>query len=103
MQYKRNCSRTNNLDLWEFNVPYITTAKVSAEEKGLKRGREEGVVEGLHKSIFLLLDLRFGASGQQTQVQIEAIKDVALLETIVGKLATEATLDEIRSLYANPE
>ncbi|GAA6622351.1 cytosolic protein [Scytonema sp. NUACC26] len=73
------------------SMPYIT----SVERLGIKKGKQEGLLEG----ISLGLKLKFGEAGQTLLPEIEAIQDVSLLKTILKALESVSTLEELRQIY----
>jgi hypothetical protein len=73
------------------SMPYIT----SVERLGIKKGKQEGLLEG----ISLGLKLKFGGSGQTLLPEIEVIQDVSLLQTILKALESVSTLEELRQIY----
>jgi hypothetical protein len=75
-------------------VEYVT----SMERRAMKRGREEGVREGLLEAIETGLQQRFGDAGMQLLPAVRDITDVEKLRAIQQALWTATAVDEIRRL-----
>lgn len=78
----------------EYRMPYITTAERVGRAEGLAEGRAQGLKEG----IAVAARIRFGQAGEALAAETAPLADPALLEAIMAKLETAATLDEVRAL-----
>jgi hypothetical protein len=75
----------------EQEMTYITTAE--------RYGREAGMTDGLHEGIALALKIKFGPEGGVLASEIQKIRDLALLHSIMERIATAATPEEVRAIY----
>ena len=74
----------------ENRMPYVLSAQAVYHSRGLRRGIEA------------CLKLRFGAEGAKLKREIEEVYGEERLEAILKALESEASLDEIRKLWATP-
>ena len=77
-------------------MPYVT----SIERFAIERGRQEGLAEGMRKSIALQLEVKFGAAGKRLRSKLRAVQDLERLTALTRALAENATLDEIKLLLS---
>ncbi len=56
---------------------------------------EEGHVEGLHRMILRLGRVRFGEADESVRHQIEAIRDIVVLEDLTERLLIVSSWDEL--------
>ena len=61
----------------------------------LEEGREEGRVEELHRMILRLGRRRFGEADESIRNQIEAIRDIVVLEDLTERLLIVSSWDEL--------
>jgi predicted transposase YdaD len=61
----------------------------------LEEGREEGHVEGLHRMILRQGRVRFGEADETVRKQIEAIRDIVVLEDLSERLVMVSSWDEL--------
>ena len=66
-----------------------------AEERGWKKGREEGLKSGIRT----VLKARFGDEGLRLMDEIKSLHDAALLDTILDLAGEASTLDELRNSW----
>jgi hypothetical protein len=76
-----------NEDFFEYqkekNMPYISTSERVGFRKGVVKGKEEGLRQGLLKAISETLDARFGRAGHKFLAKVQAItKPAELLKFI---------------------
>ena len=80
----------------EKTVKYITSFERSGIEKGLVKGREEGLREG----IALLLESKFGPAGRKLLPRIqESLAGISALRKFSRFLAKADTLNEVRAYF----
>jgi hypothetical protein len=76
----------------------------SAERVGIKKGKNEGKVEGLHESISDIFEIKFGKNIYElfAQVQqildVQQIQDIEILQNIRLGLKKAQTLEETENL-----
>jgi hypothetical protein len=73
----------------EKRMPFVTTPE--------RIGREEGLREGLLEAIGLGLRFRYGSDGLSLLPAVQALGEVAQLETVLKLIKGEVPLDEIRT------
>lgn len=73
----------------------LQTAELSWGEKLLKEGRDEGLLEGMHKLLLLQLTYKFGELPQEFVNRLYAITDRELLATLSAQVLIAQSLDEI--------
>jgi len=79
----------------EGKMPYIT----SVERVGYKRGKQEGILEGILKAIGLGLELKFGNPGLRLMKKISEIRDMETLDAIYEGLRKVSEIKELRQIY----
>lgn len=87
-------------------MPYITSAerrgiKIGKQEglaEGLEKGREEGERKGLLTAIELALQIKFGADGDAFAPTVRQVAAMNRLQQIYIRLIAGANLDELRYL-----
>jgi hypothetical protein len=88
----------------EQEMTYVTTAERYGRSEGLREGRSEGLIEGLieglQQGIVLALKIKFGLVGSALTSEIREIRDPALLRSIMERIETAATVDEVRATYS---
>jgi flagellar biosynthesis/type III secretory pathway protein FliH len=86
----------------EKQMAYVTSTERIAEEKGRKQGREEGWEKGLKRGIHAVLESRFGDAGLRLMLEIEALRDVQLLETILEQANRVSSPEQLRDCWKQP-
>ncbi len=81
----------------------LQRAEQRAEQRGKREGLLEGKREGLLIGIQLMLDLKFGATGQELFEEISHLQDIGILEDIQRACKTANTLDDVRTVYGSGE
>ena len=61
----------------------------------LEEGREEGSNRELHRTILRLGRVRFGEADEAIRQQIEAIRDIVVLEDLTERLLIVSSWDEL--------
>ena len=69
-----------------------------SEQNWLNRGINQGIVEGLTRGIALGVRMRFGAASQEFMPRVQAIKDPAILATVLEAIETAPTVDALCAL-----
>ena len=64
-------------------------------EEGRQEGRQEGRVEELHRMILRQGRVRFGEADESIRQQIEAIRDIVVLEDLTERLVIVSSWDEL--------
>ncbi|MBI4564967.1 MAG: DUF4351 domain-containing protein [Planctomycetes bacterium] len=73
-------------------------AKTSAEvweEKGRIEGKIEGKIEGLRQALLRQLRSKFGPISREVEQRIEALTDISRLDTLLERVLTAASIDEM--------
>jgi len=80
-------------------VPMLEEAIIAWEKKawrrGRKEGREEGRLLGTRRTVFRLLEQRFGAIPAKVRKQLQAISSPEDLEGIADKILTAGSLQDL--------
>ena len=63
--------------------------------KGDAQGLAEGFIRGLIKAIGIIVKTRFGTAGLDLLPRVQAVKDPAVLESIICEVLTAPTFDAI--------
>jgi len=79
-------------------VPSLDALLASLNEIEVEHGRAEGLIDGLA----LALELTFGATAAPVIAEVRQISDLAQIETIMAKIKSAESLDEVRSVYSRP-
>ncbi len=66
-----------------------------AEHRGEARGRKEGVIQGLCRSIVRLWERSFGPMSDATRQRLDAIEDLRKLEQILDQVSDAGSTDEV--------
>ena len=66
--------------------------------EGYAQGLAEGFIRGLIKAIGIIVKARFGTAGLDLLPRVQAVKDPAVLESIICEVSTTPTLDAILAL-----
>jgi hypothetical protein len=87
----------------EKQMPFVTSFErfgfKRGRQEGLDEGRKEGRLAGLHRTIEVALEIRFGAEGLALMPAVREKSDLALLEQLVQAVKS-ASLDDVRKLLA---
>lgn len=70
----------------------------SAERLGIKKGKKEGKIEGLHENISDIFEIKFGKNIYELFAQLKQIQDIEVLQTIRQGLKKAKTLEESKNL-----
>lgn len=76
----------------ERSMPFISTAERIGLEKGLAKGREEGLLAGIE----VALRMKFGQSGLALLSEIRQINDIELLHMVLDAVPEAGSLDALR-------
>lgn len=79
-------------------VPSLDALLSSLNKIEFEHGRTEGLIDGLA----LALELKIGAAAAPVIAEVRRITDLAQIETIMAKIKTAVSLDEVRSAYSPP-
>jgi hypothetical protein len=77
-------------------VPSLEALLASLNDVEVEHGRAEGLIDGLALS----LEPKFGAAAAPVIAEVREISDLAQIETILAKIKTAESLDEVRSIYS---
>jgi hypothetical protein len=77
-------------------VPSLDALLTNLNEIEINHGRAEGLIDGLA----LALELKFGAAATPVIAEVRQIADLAQIESIMAKIKTAESLDEVRSVYS---
>ena len=84
-------------------MPHLTTAeRIGRKEgiregrkEGIKEGRTEGIAEGKRSTLVRLLERKFGGLPEGIRTQVEQITDIVLLDSLLDKVLTAASVEEM--------
>jgi hypothetical protein len=83
----------------EQGMSYVTSIERIGREEGLRAGRQAGLLAGLA----VVLGLRFGDEGRAWAETLRAVTDTTLLEAILERAATVASLAELQALVRDSD
>lgn len=73
-------------------MPYLSSLERMGLEEGLKRGREEGLREG----IALALEAKFGQPGRKLMSRVRRISDITELRRLAKIIKAATTAEDVR-------
>lgn len=80
----------------EKRMPFVSPSERIWEERGLQRGRQEALLEGIEQ----VLEVKYGADGLQLLPEIRQIQDLAILQAVLHAVKSAAQPDELRRFWA---
>ncbi|GMR24277.1 MAG: hypothetical protein BMS9Abin37_2799 [Acidobacteriota bacterium] len=66
------------------------------EQKGLEKGREEGLLTGKRETLLRLFSAKFGTVSEATTARVEAIDSVEELDALLERVLTASSLEDMK-------